>query len=187
MRGEKTAAGPRSVGLGGACSGMIYRDDLLGPAFAGNAFVCDPVTNLVHRRILVPERSSYRSTRAPDEPDSEFFASDDPWTRPVMVQAGPDGALYVVDMYRYYIEHPQWFAASVLADADLRAGSGRGRIYRIYPRDGSPRTPTRLDTATAAELVAALDSPSGWQRDTASRLLVERRDAAAVPASRHLR
>src|SRR5690606_15760104 len=109
FHGEQQSFAPvsRPVGLGGACSGVIYRDELLGTAFAGNALVCDPVTNLVHRRVLEAEGLTFKSQRAEDEPDSEFFASTDPWTRPTMVQTGPDGALYLVDMYRLYIEHPQ--------------------------------------------------------------------------------
>ena len=182
VHGEQPAKGRRAAGLGGACAAMIYRDELLGEEFSGNAFVCDPVTNLVHRRVLAPERSSFSSRRAADEQASEFFASADTWTRPVMVQAGPDGALYVVDMYRLYIEHPQWIAGSIAANADLRAGADRGRIYRIYPADRRPRKPVRLDTLSAAELVAALDSPSGWQRDTAQQLLVDRGDRSVLPA-----
>jgi hypothetical protein len=40
--------------------------------------------------------------------------------------------------------------------------------------------PPRLSRATTAELVAALESPHGWWRDTAHRLLFERQDQAAV-------
>lgn len=180
VHGEKPASGPRATGLGGACGAMIYRDTLLGPAFAGNAFFCDPVTNLVHHHVLTRAGSTFSGNRAADEPDAEFFSSDDPWTRPVMVQAGPDGALYVVDMYRLYIEHPEWIAKDVLARADLRAGSDRGRIYRIYPSDRRPRSVRRLDTATPAQLVAALDSPSGWQRDMALQRLIELGDRTVV-------
>jgi putative membrane-bound dehydrogenase-like protein len=186
VHGEQPAKGRRATGLGGACAAMIYRDELLGEEFSGNAFVCDPVTNLVHRRVLAPERSSFSSSRAADEQASEFFASADTWTRPVMVQAGPDGALYVVDMYRLYIEHPQWIAGSIAANADLRAGADRGRIYRIYPADRRPRKPVRLDTLSAAELVAALDSPSGWQRDTARQRLVDLDDPSVLPALERL-
>lgn len=178
---QTTAAVERAVGMGGACSGMIYRDSLLGPEFAGNAFVCDPVTNLVHRRKLISDGVSFQSSRADDEAAQEFFASTDPWTRPTMAQAGPDGALYVVDMYRLYIEHPQWIHPSVLARADLRAGFDRGRIYRVFPRSERPRKMVALDRLKTAKLVEALDSPSPWQRDTAQQLLIQQADQAAIP------
>ena len=186
VHGEQPAKGRRATGLAGACGAVIYRDDLLGKEFAGNAFVCDPVTNLVHRRVLSPARSSFTSSRAAEEPASEFFASADTWTRPVTLQTGPDGALYIVDMYRLYVEHPQWMAESIVANADLRAGADRGRIYRIYPADRRPRKPVRLDTLSAAELVAALDSPSGWQRDTAQQRLVDLGDRSVLPALERL-
>src|SRR5262249_47101423 len=60
-----------------ACSAMIYRDDLFGPPFAGNAFICEPVHNLVHREIVEPRGVTFTSRRAPDEQQSEFLASTD--------------------------------------------------------------------------------------------------------------
>jgi len=64
---------------------------------------------------------------------------------------------------------------------DLRSGHDKGRIYRVYPVDKKPRVLPRLDRLDTTELVAALDSASGWQRDAAQQLLIERRDKAAVP------
>ncbi|MBL9125098.1 MAG: hypothetical protein JNG90_15780, partial [Planctomycetaceae bacterium] len=67
-----------------ACSAMLYRDELFGPEFAGNAFVSEPVHNLVHREIVVPDGVRFRSRRAPDEQRSEFLASTDSFFRPTM-------------------------------------------------------------------------------------------------------
>jgi putative membrane-bound dehydrogenase-like protein len=164
-----------------ACSPIIYRDDLFGPAFAGNSFVSEPVHNLVHREVMEPKGVTFSSRRAPDEQTSEFLASSDNWFRPTMIQTGPDGALWIADMYRHVIEHPQWIPKEWQAKLDLRAGHDKGRIFRVYPVGKKPRTIPRLDKMTTAQLVAALDSPSGWQRDTAQRLLVAKKDKAAVP------
>jgi putative membrane-bound dehydrogenase-like protein len=164
-----------------ACSVIVYRDDLFGPAFAGNSFVSEPVHNLVHREIMRPRGVIFTSRRAADETDSEFLASSDNWFRPTTIQTGPDGALWVADMYRAVIEHPEWIPKDWQKRLDLRAGSDMGRIYRVYPVGKRPRPIPRLDRLRTAELVAALDSPSGWQRDTAQRLLLERHDQAAVP------
>ena len=182
IRGETTArnSGPYRVGLGGPCSGVIYRDNLLGSEFTGNAFVCDPVTNLVHRELLTRRGPTFSSQRAPDETAAEFFASSDSWTRPTMARTGPDGALWIVDMYRLVIEHPQWIAPSALKQLDLRAGHDLGRIYRVWPQGIRPRQIPNLDQRTTAELVAALDSPSGWQRDMVQQLLLWRADPGAV-------
>src|SRR5207302_9482684 len=77
-----------------ACGLGIYRDDLLGKEFQGNAFTSEPVNLLVTRRILKPDGSTFKGERAPDEQDSEFLASTDGWFRPVHVLTGPDGGLW---------------------------------------------------------------------------------------------
>src|SRR4029079_10183445 len=112
------------------------RDTLL-DGLNGNAFVCEPVHNLVHREVLATDGVTFTGTRAENEKSSEFLASTDHWFRPVQVRTGPDGALYVVDMYRFLIEHPRWVPAARLARIDVRAGADRGRIYRVLP-EGQP-------------------------------------------------
>ncbi|MEX2559141.1 MAG: PVC-type heme-binding CxxCH protein, partial [Pirellulales bacterium] len=167
-------------GVTAACGLGIYRDDLLGSQYTGNAFTCEPVNNLVHRRLLVPDGITFKAVRAGDEAASEFLASTDPWFRPVQVRTAPDGALWVVDMYRYVIEHPIWIPPETLRELDVRAGADMGRIYRVVPREGQPRKPLRLDRLDAAQLVAALDSPNAPQRDQAMQQLLWRGDDPAV-------
>src|SRR4029077_648775 len=82
-----------------ACGLGIYRDELLGNDYSGNAFVCEPVNLVVHRMKLSPRGSTFSTRRTADEQTSEFLASTDNWFRPVQVRTGPDGALWVVDMY----------------------------------------------------------------------------------------
>jgi putative membrane-bound dehydrogenase-like protein len=163
-----------------ACSAIIYRDNLFGPAFAGNMFVSEPVHNLVHREIVKPNGFTFTSWRAEDEQKSEFLASADNWFRPTTIQTGPDGAVWIADMYRLVIEHPQWIPKDWQAKLDLRAGEDKGRLYRVFPVDAKPRAIPRLDKMTPAELVGALDSPSGWQRDMAQMLLVQKKEFEAV-------
>ncbi len=157
-----------------ACGAMIYDDDLFGPDFMGNSFVSEPVHNLVHREIVAPQGYTFTSRRADDEQESEFLASRDNWFRPTMIKTGPDGALYVTDMYRRVIEHPEWVPDDWEAKLDVRAGDDRGRIYRIFPRGKTLRPTPNLQAESSAELVKALESPYRWQRDTAQRLLIER-------------
>jgi putative membrane-bound dehydrogenase-like protein len=163
-----------------ACGVGIYRDDLLGKEYTGNAFTCEPVNLLVHRLVLTPKGSTFSARRAPDEQQSEFLASSDGWFRPVQARTGPDGALYIVDMYRFVIEHPRWIPPEELAKVDVRAGYNMGRIYRIYHKDRPPRPIKRLDKLDTAGLVAALDSPNGPQRDLAMEMLVWKQDKEAV-------
>ncbi|MBN9122190.1 MAG: neutral/alkaline non-lysosomal ceramidase N-terminal domain-containing protein [Planctomycetes bacterium] len=162
-----------------ACGLGLYRDDLLGKEFYGNSFTCEPVNLLVTRRVLKPNGSTFAGERAADELDSEFLASTDGWFRPVHVLTGPDGGLWVADMYRYLIEHPRWIPQADLVKIDVRAGSGLGRIYRVRSEKAPLRPWVRLDKLDTAGLVAALDSPNGWQRDTAMMMLVWKNDPAA--------
>lgn len=169
-----------------ACDPMPYRDDLFGPGYATSVFICEPANNVVHREVLEPDGVSFSSRRAEDEQRSEFLASTDKWFRPTMARSGPDGALYVVDMYRLVLEHPEWIPAEVTKRLDLRAGADRGRIYRIAPTAAPRRSTPNLAAMTAAELVRAMESPGGWQRDTAQRLLAERGSKEVSPALEQL-
>jgi putative membrane-bound dehydrogenase-like protein len=164
-----------------ACSVIVYRDEFFGPAFAGNSFVSEPVHNLVHREIMSPAGVTITSRRAPDEQHSEFLASSDNWTRPTTIQTGPDGAIWVADMYRQVIEHPEWIPKDWQERLDLRAGHDKGRIYRVYPVGKKPRAIPRLDKLTTAELVASLNSPNGWQRDLVQQMLIQKKDRDSVP------
>jgi putative membrane-bound dehydrogenase-like protein len=169
-----------------ACSPIIYRDELLGPDFYGNSFVCEPVHNLVHREIVSPDGLTFTSRRPDDEQQSEFLASDDNWFRPSMCRTGPDGALWVSDMYRFVIEHPKWIPEEAQARLDLRAGEDKGRIYRIYHESRPPQPIARLDKLDTAGLVQAIDSPNGQQRDLVQQLLIWRGDKAAAEPLRKL-
>lgn len=157
-----------------------YRDELFGPHYSSSLFVSEPVHNLVHRMILEPDGSTWRGVRGPDEANREFLASSDNWCRPTQLKTGPDGALWVVDMYRAVIEHPEWIPPETQKVIDLRAGSDMGRIHRVFPVDKRPRPIRRLDGLDTKGLVAALESPNGWQRDTAQRLLMHANDPEAV-------
>jgi putative membrane-bound dehydrogenase-like protein len=169
-----------------ACSAIVYRDELFTPVADAPGspvwtFVSEPVHNLVHREIMRPSGTTFTSRRATDEQQSEFLASSDNWFRPTMIQTGPDGALWIADMYRAVIEHPEWIPKDWQQRIDLRAGHDKGRIYRVYPVGAKPRAIPRLDKLDTAGLVAALDSPSGWQRDMAQMMLYWKQDKAAVP------
>ncbi|MBP7140326.1 MAG: HEAT repeat domain-containing protein [Opitutaceae bacterium] len=158
-----------------ACGVTVLRDEALGPAYTGNVFVCEPVHNLVHREILSPLGATFRSHRAPGEEKSEFLASTDNWSRFTSIRVGPDGAIYLPDMYRRVIEHPQYIPEAWLALlGDLRQGWQMGRIYRVRRRDAPLREVQRLDLADAAGLAVALASPSGTVRDLAQQQWVWR-------------
>lgn len=165
-----------------ACGAGFYRAAAFPAPYRGNAFVCEPVHNLVHRDLVEPDGSAFVARRGDRE--SEFFASRDNWFRPVSVSLGPDGALYVCDMYRQIIEHPQWIPLEMQKRVDLRAGEDRGRIWRIVHESSKasrPEFPTGI-----REWVRHLASDNAWWRMTAQRVLVERGDPTTVKPVRGL-
>ena len=178
---------PQSLGYATSANSVSpYRDELFGFAFATSVFVSEPVHNVVHREVLTPDGASFTSHRASDESDREFLASNDVWFRPTMTKTGPDGALYIADMYRFVLEHPEWIAPETQSRLDLRAGADKGRIYRVLPTGAKLRPIPNLAKLDNSALAAALDSPNGWQRDTVQRLLVERAAIDTAPALRKL-
>ena len=174
--------GGRSGGYYTGVSGItIYTGDALSQEFRGNAFVGEVANNVVVRQVISPDGVRVIAHRAPEEMHSEFLASRDIWFRPVQFANGPDGALYVIDMYRECIEHPWSLPDEIKRRLDLHSGFDRGRIWRIVPEGFvRPKTP-KLSQATTAELVSLLEYPNGWHRDTAARLLFQRQDPGAVP------
>ena len=106
-----------------ACSVFVYRGDLLPKEYRGSAFTCDPTGNLVHREVLRPDGASFRSR--PGRKGIEFLATPDDWCRPVFLSLGPDGALYVIDMYRAVIEHPDYMPPELRQRPDLTLGKDR--------------------------------------------------------------
>lgn len=169
-----------------ACGITVYRDNLFGPGFFGNIFICEPTYNLVHRSVVYPRGVTFFSRRAADEQQSEFLASTDHWFRPVQARTGPDGALWIVDMYRLVIEHPDFIPEKWHKEVDFQAGRGRGRIYRVLPRRVDARRLSPLSALSADQLVSALDHPNGPRRDMIQQIIVRSRNRAAVGPLRRL-
>ncbi len=158
----------------GATGITAYRGDAYPDEFKGNAFVGEVANNLVFRAKLVPKGVTFVAERA--DKDKEFLASKDIWFRPVQFFHGPDGCLYILDMYRELIEGAAFLAPPILKNVDPSAGVDKGRVWRIVPKDFKPRKSPKLSTATTDELVKLLEHPNGWHRDTAARLLYQRQD-----------
>jgi len=164
-----------------ACGVCIYRGDALPDGFLGNSFTCEPTANLVHRDVLSPSGPTYTSRYGRDK--VEFLASRDEWFRPVNLTVGPDGAMYLCDMYRAVIEHPQFMPTELKTRPDLTLGNDRGRIYRIVRKSDAPERPApQFADAPSSELVRLLENPNVWQRELAHRLLLERQDESIAEA-----
>ncbi|MBI1842532.1 MAG: c-type cytochrome [Verrucomicrobia bacterium] len=166
----------------GATGATIYRGSAFPSEYLGDAFVADCGSNLIHHKKVRPQGVGFVAERAADEQRSEFVASRDNWFRPVQFANAPDGALYVVDMYREVIEHPWSLPEPIKQHLDLNSGNDRGRIYRIVPKGFQQPARPALGRQSNAQLARLLGHPNGWHRDAASRLLYQRQDAASVAA-----
>ena len=167
-----------------ACGTTAYRGDLLGPRFENSVFVCEPIGHLVTRSIIKASGATLTAERA--RPQADFIASSDTWFRPASLATGPDGALYLADMYRLWVEHPKFLPPEIAERLDWRAGDDRGRIWPIVPQ-APPITPQPFQPPRdPEELVAMLSDPNGWRRQLAHRLLVERQPEEATQQLRNL-
>ncbi|MDB6137432.1 MAG: Cytochrome c [Verrucomicrobiaceae bacterium] len=183
VKGAVEGGGRVSGYFTGASGTTIYRGDAYGEDFLNNSFTGDAGGQLVHRKKISADGVSLIGRRPEDELKMEFAASRDTWVRVVNFANAPDGCLNIIDMYREVIEHPWSIPDEIKKYIDLNSGSDRGRIYRIVPETLTARRGTKVNLCNASteELVKTLAHPNGWHRDTASRLLYERQDKAAVP------
>lgn len=154
-----------------ACGQQIYRADLFPEKFFGNHFCCDPQQSMVHRSLISRDGAGLRTRRPDEHADSEFLASSDGWFRPNNLRVGPDGALYIVDMYREIIEDYSAIPRYLQQQYGLLNGDDRGRIWRLAPVDSAPAP---LVIGDEVAMVAQLRHPNAWWRETAQRLLIER-------------
>ena len=166
----------------------IYRGQRMPPDMIGDLFFTEPVGRIVRRAKVVVTDGLTQLKNA--YPGSEFVRSSDPLFRPVSITTGPDGALYLMDMYTGIIQDAQFvgpnsYLRKKVEQYQLDKQHNWGRIWRITYEGMPPdRTRPRMFSETPAELVRHLSHASGWWRDTAQKLLVLRRDKSVVPALR---
>ena len=167
------------------CGEEIFRGDRLPADLRGDLLFSEPVGRLIRRsKVEVRDGITYLENA---HPKSEFIRSTDPNFRAVNMTNGPDGCLYIVDMYRGIIQQGNWtkpdsYLRGVIDEYGFAKNVGRGRIYRLVHEDFEPGPqPTMLDESPA-QLVAHLEHPNGWWRDTAQKLLVLSGDQSVAPA-----
>lgn len=162
-----------------ACGVYLEKGGLLPKPFAEAAYTCEPTGNLLHCEVLQPNASTFRSRTWKE--GVEFLATKDEWFRPVSLTNAPDGSLFVVDMYRAVIEHPEFMPVELKNRPDLLLGKNMGRIWRIAPEGNLPK---KYETVTgdATAIAKRLADPNGWARTTAQRLLLTSDDPATLAA-----
>ena len=177
LRGDGTLATCTAT-----CGAGVYRGGLFPKEFAGNVFIPEPAGNLV-KRLIIEEKDAVLTAKNAYGEKTEFMTSTDERFRPVNAYTGPDGALYITDMYRGIIQHKGFLTHYLIAnilDRKLEEPFDKGRIWRIVPDGAKPQTVKLPDDS--AKIVDFLGHKNGIVRDSAQRVLVERKDAAVAPA-----
>jgi len=163
------------------CAPLVYQDHLL-PGIHGQLLACETAQNLIHRSIIERDGSVHRLHRAPGEEMSEFFTSTDTWFHPIALSHGPDGGVWITDFYRDIIEDYSAIPRYLQQQYGVTNGKDHGRIWRLVSEDSKPLTTSDMSGLSVSELVSEVGSPLYWRRETARRLLTERRALEAAPA-----
>ena len=170
----------RLANFTGACSPLVYESTQLAD-MSGCALVCEVAGNLVHRYRLSEKDGKIVAT--PADGERSFWTSTDERFRPVATTVGPDGAIYVADMYRGIIQHRNFMTTFLRKQVDARGLAqpvDAGRIWRIVAKGTTLARARDFSRATAEELAQALLSPDKPTREVARRLLVEKPEPGAL-------
>jgi mono/diheme cytochrome c family protein len=168
------------------CGQLVFRGDRLPADMQGDYFIPEPVGHIIKRGRITNTKGKIQIREVYEGKD--WLASADANFRPLNAYTGPDGCMYIVDMYHGIIQESEWsgpgtYLGSIIQQKALYKNRGMGRIYRVVHENHKPdkRRPAMLDEP-ASQLVTYLAHPNGWWRDEAQRLLVIRNDKSVVPA-----
>ena len=148
---------------------VIYDGGAFPAVHNGKLFGVEPLQGRIVESELTPDQSSFR-TRDLGHP----VTSDDKWFRPVDIKVGPDGAIYICDWYDAQINHYR--------NQEGKIDATNGRIYRLRAKGSRAGRPFDLSKLTAPQLIGLLDHTNKWFRQTALRLIADRRDKTMIPA-----
>ncbi len=153
------------------CGVLVYQGDQYPAEYRGTVLVGNIHGNSVNRDRLTPRGATFTASA-----EKDFLLGNDGWFRPVSIQVGPDGAVWIADWYDKYPCYQNARAAP--GDIDR----AHGRIWRVVHKDAPVRRHAEdLRKRASAGLIELLQHPNAWQRRTAQRLLSERRDQNAGP------
>ncbi len=170
----------RLVNFTAACGPLVYRGDLFGPGYASNVFVPEPSANLIKRNII--EEEGYITPGKQAYANREFISGTDERFRPVALSNAPDGAIYIVDMYRGIIQHKTYvtpYLRQEISERALTQPLNLGRLYKIAPK-GAKTGPVELPDDDES-LIGMLGSPNGWTRDYAQQTITDRKKTGLIP------
>ena len=149
---------------------VVYGGGALPAEYTGKIIGPNPLQKRIQVARLEPLGSTFKTVEEPF-----LLSSSDGWFRPVDLKTGPDGALYIADFYENRISH---------VDPRDNWDRGTGRIYRIRGEQYTPVPPKDLSQLSSAQLVELLSHKNRWYRQTARRLLGDRKDPSVIPQLR---
>jgi glucose/arabinose dehydrogenase len=167
----------------------VFRGDRLPQSMAGDYLAAEPVGRFIRRAKVTDQDGKITLSNAYQQ--DEFIASTDMNFRPVNTYTGPDGCLYIVDMYRGVIQEATWaqpgsFLYSQIKSKGLDQNVKNGRIYRLVYEGMKPGPKPRMLDEPTRTLVTHLDHPNGWWRDNAQKEIIVRGDRSVVPALKQI-
>ncbi len=172
-----------------SCGQAIFLGDKLPANLYGDLFIPEPVGRLIRRAKV--EHINGKKVLSNPYNETEFLASTDSNFRPVDMKTGPDGCLYVVDMYRGIIQEGNWvrkgsFLRPVVEKMGFDKNIGKGRIYRIVHDDIKPSKTEKLLNKSPEQLLSYLGHDNGWYRITAQKLIILKGDKSIVSKLRKI-
>ena len=171
------------------CGQSVFRGDRLPENIMGDYLVAEPVGRLIRRAKIIHKDGKVQLKNVYEQ--DEFITSADMNFRPINTYTGPDGCVYIVDMYRGIIQESAWaqpgsFLYTQIMSKELDKNIKRGRIYRLV-HDGFERGPKpQMLNETTAKLITYLDHPNGWWRDNAQKEIIVRNDKSVIPSLKQI-
>lgn len=152
---------------GTGLSGLAFADDASGSfpeEWKDVAFLANPITGTINSvKITRNSDGSYSSKHLED-----LLVSEDPWFRPVNMEFGPDGSLYIADWYNKIVSHNE------VPTTHPERDKSHGRIWRIRHVTQKKREIPDFRMMKTEDLVEHLKSPSLWAKRSAWQQISDR-------------
>lgn len=169
---EMLDEGGKLINATSTCGPHIFNSNGLGRAYNGSAFVCIPEINAI--KVLEFDQSKLNPTAVFGLEQSEFLITKDEAFRPVNINTGPDGAIYIVDMHRGIIQHKTYmtkYLKSQIVERGLDTIINYGRILKLTS-EKKASSKTNYNWKSQDSLISYLSSENKWLSDKAQEILI---------------